>query len=438
MDLNDFSKIFPRSATTDNNGNLVLGGVGVNDLIENFGTPLYVICEETLLKQCNDFVDAFQKRHKDTLIAYASKAYLGPALAQIISHQGLGLDIVSGGELGVTKLVEFPPEKIYFHGNNKIYDELYDAVNYGVGRVVLDSETEFQFLEKIASELNVVQDVMIRVNPSVDPHTHSHTTTGILDSKFGVPIETGQATDLLRKVLASKSLNLMGLHFHLGSPIFETQPYAEAIKIVIAFASEFKSEGFILKEFSPGGGFAIPYTRSQSAPSPDDYAEVIVNSLISSCDENQIPLPRLVVEPGRSIIGSSGVAIYTVGTIKEVIGIRSFAAVDGGMGDNIRPALYEAEYEAIVANRIGEQAKKKYSIVGKFCESGDILVKEAQLPILNSGDLIAIPVSGAYNASMASNYNMNARPPIVSVRDGKFRLWRRRETLSDMISGDIW
>jgi len=438
MDFNDFSKIFPRSAIADSDGNLILGGIRVHDLVENFGTPLYVICEETLLKQCNDFVEAFQKRHKDILVAYASKAYLGPALAQIISQQGLGLDIVSGGELGVAKLVGFPPETIYFHGNNKIYNELHDAVSYGVGRVVLDGETEFRFLEEIASELNVIQDVMIRVNPSVDPHTHSHTTTGILDSKFGVPIETGQAADLLRKVLASKSLNLVGLHFHLGSPIFETQPYEEAIKIVISFASQFKSDGFILKEFSPGGGFAIPYTRSQSAPSPDEYAEAIVSTLISSCKENEMPIPRLVVEPGRSIIGSSGVAIYTVGTIKDVIGIRSFAAVDGGMGDNIRPALYGAEYEAIVANRIGEEVSKKYSIVGKFCESGDILVGEAELPILSTGDLIAIPVSGAYNASMASNYNMNARPPIVSVRDGNYRLWRRRETLSDMISGDVW
>ena len=438
MDLAPLAHVFPGTARVNARGRLELGGLDAVDLAERFGTPLYVLCEDTLRARCRAFRTAFESLHPDAQVVYAAKAYLGPAMAQVIADEGLGVDVVSGGELAVARLVEFPAERIVFHGNNKSAEELAEALEYGVGRVVLDSLHEMDMLERLAAERGAVQRVLIRVTPSVDPHTHAHTTTGVLDSKFGVPIETGQAAEAVRRALASPSLRLIGLHFHLGSPIFELPPYREAVDVVMGFAASLRTEGLVLDELSPGGGFAIAYTRDQRAPAPDEYARAIVNAVKEGCERHDMPLPRLIVEPGRSIVGPAGVALYTVGSIKEVPGVRNYAAVDGGMGDNIRPALYDARYEAVAASRMADEPEREYAVVGKYCESGDILVREAMLPTLVPGDLLAMPAAGAYAPSMASNYNLNPRPPIVMVRGGEARLIRRRETVEDLVRNDLW
>jgi diaminopimelate decarboxylase len=438
MDFAAVSHVFPNTARVNAAGHLELGGVDAVELAQRFGTPLYVFCEETLRAQCRSFTTAFRHLHDDTLVIYAAKAYIGPALAQLLQQEGIGLDVVSGGELAVAQAVGFPGERVFFHGNNKSRHELEQALEYGVGRIVVDNLHELETLEALARARRRKQHILLRVTPGIDPHTHAHTTTGTLDSKFGLPLATGQAEEALRRALASPSLSLLGLHFHLGSPIFELEPYAAAIDVVLAFAARFREEGFQLREFSPGGGFAIAYTRSQRPPGVAEYARTIVTALREGCQTYGFPLPRLVVEPGRSIVGPAGVALYTVGAVKEIPGVRTFVAVDGGMGDNIRPALYDAKYEAVAAGRMQAKPDQRVTIAGKYCESGDILVRDVSLPLLAPGDVVALPAAGAYAPSMASNYNLNARPAIVMVKDGQARLVRRRETPQDMMRSDVW
>ena len=438
MDFAPLSHVFPRTARVNAGGRLEIGGMDCVDLAGEFGTPLYVFCEETLRGQCRDFLEAFGALHSDTLAVYAAKAYIGPALAQILLQEGMGLDVVSGGELAVAQAVGFPGERIHFHGNNKSREELEQALEYGVGHIVVDNLQELQVLDDLAAARGQVQPILLRITPGIDPHTHSHTTTGTLDSKFGLPLATGQAEEAIHKALASRNLDLVGLHFHLGSPIFELEPYAEAIDLVLSFAARFREEGLNLRQFSPGGGFAIAYLRSQRPPTPAEYAQTIVTALQQGCAAHGFPLPQLFIEPGRSITGPAAVALYTVGAVKEIPGVRTYAAVDGGMGDNIRPALYEAQYEAVAAGRMDAEPAGPVTIAGKYCESGDILVRDAQLPALQPGDLVAMPAAGAYAPSMASNYNLNARPAIVLVNDGRARLIRRRETPQDMMATDVW
>jgi len=429
--------VFPDTAQVNTEGQLVIGGCNTLDLASEFGTPVYILDEQTLRSRCRSFVSEFQKRHPATQVAYASKAYINPALARIFQEEGLGLDVVSGGELAIARSVDFPLENVYFHGNNKTPEELSEAVEHGIGYVVVDSFHELNLLNSIADAAGITQDVLIRVSPGVDPHTHVYTTTGILDSKFGFSIQTGHAADAVRQALAASNLNLRGLHFHLGSPIFELEPYALATEFVLRFAAQFREEGLNLQDFSPGGGFAISYTRDQEPPEIAAYAETITATMKATCDELGMTTPRLIIEPGRSIIGPAGVALYRVGAIKEIPGVRKYVSVDGGMGDNIRPALYQATYEVVVANKINEPEAEKVTIAGKYCESGDLLASDVMLPELASGDLIAIPATGAYCPSMASNYNLNPRPPMVLVNNGQSRLIRRRESYQDMMHVDV-
>jgi len=345
--------------------------------------------------------------------------------------------VVSGGELATAISAGIPMDEVYFHGNNKTPQELTEALEHSIGWVVVDSFHELQLLDRLAGEIGKTQDILVRVSPGVDPHTHVYTTTGTLDSKFGFSIQTGHAAEAIRMGLAAKNLNLRGLHFHLGSPIFELEPYRVATDLVLRFAAEFREEGLEMQRFSPGGGFAIGYTRDDEPPPVSDYAEAIVSTMIETCQDLGMELPSLVIEPGRSIIGPAGVALYRVGGIKDVPGIRKFVSVDGGMGDNIRPALYQAEYEVVAANKANMEPAEKVTIAGKYCESGDLLATDIMLPNLASGDLLAVPAAGAYCPSMASNYNMNPRPPMVLVKDGKARLIRRRESYQDMMYCDV-
>ncbi|MCH7606455.1 MAG: diaminopimelate decarboxylase, partial [Chloroflexi bacterium] len=296
---------------------------------------------------------------------------------------------------------------------------------------------ELDLLNQIAAGAGKVQNILVRVSPGVDPHTHVHTTTGTLDSKFGFAIQTGHAAEAVRQALAAPNLRLRGLHFHLGSPIFELEPYRIATDLVLRFAAGLREEGLQLEEFSPGGGFAIAYTRDQKPPAIGEYAETIVSTMTSTCESLGMDAPMLIIEPGRSIIGPAGVALYQIGTIKDIPGVRKYVSVDGGMGDNIRPALYQAVYEVVAAGKVGREPMEKVTIAGKYCESGDILASDVMLPEVGPGDILAIPAAGAYCPSMASNYNLNPRPPIVLVKDGESRLIRRRESYQDMMLCDV-
>ena len=429
--------VFPDTAEVNADGHLVIGGCTAQALADEYGTPVYVLDEATIRARCRAFVSEFSQRVPGAKVAYACKAYINPALARILNEEGLGFDVVSGGELATIASAGAPLEDVYFHGNNKTPQELEEAIAQSIGWVVVDSFHELELLNHLAGEAGKTQDILLRVSPGIDPHTHVYTTTGILDSKFGFSIQTGHAAIAVRQALAAKNLNLRGLHFHLGSPVFELEPYRVATELVLRFAAEFREEGLQMQHFSPGGGFAVAYTRDQQPPSVADYAETICSALTATCEDLGMELPALVVEPGRSIIGPAGVAIYRVGAIKDIPGVRKFVSVDGGMGDNIRPALYEAEYEVVVANKANADPSEAVTIAGKYCESGDLLAQGVSLPEIESGDLLAIPVSGAYCPSMASNYNLNPRPPMVLAANGSSRLIRRRESYQDMLHCDV-
>ncbi len=433
------SNVLPLTAGMSEAGHLLLGGCDAVDLARDFGTPLYVFDEETLRGQCRAFIGAFRSRYPDTAVAYAAKAYLGRALAAIVAQEGMDLDVVSGGELAIAASVNFPPERIHFHGNNKSEAELREALDYGIARIVVDNFHEMQLLNGVARARGLRQKVLLRLSPGIDPHTHEKTTTGTLENKFGIPLPTGQAEAAVRQALDMPGLELVGLHVHLGSPVFELEPYTQAVDMVCEFASRMlKAYGFEMREFSPGGGFAVAYTADQRPPAPDEYAEAIVPPLIAACERHGLAQPRLFIEPGRSIVARAGVALYTVGASKEVPDVRRFVSVDGGMADNIRPAMYDSKYSAVVANRVLDERVERVTVAGKYCESGDVLMRDADLPPLVPGDILAMPAAGAYALAMAGNYNASLRPAIVLVKDGQSHLIRRRETYEDLMRTDIW
>jgi len=431
--------ILPLTAAVNDDGHLTIADCDAVELAREFGTPLYVFDEETLRHQCRQFRAQFRSRHADSGVSYAAKAYLGRALAALLAEEQMSLEVVSGGELAIARSVGFPPQRISFHGNNKSEEELREALEYGIGRVVVDNLYELELLNRMALDAAKRQPILLRLSPNVDPHTHRHTTTGVLDSKFGFPIVTGQAEAAVKQALSLPAVELVGLHFHLGSPIPHMEPYQEAIQVMMAFAAQMgERHGFRLGEFSPGGGFAIQYLEDTPVPSPAEYAAAIVSALTDAFRAHSLPLPRLVVEPGRAIVGQACVALYKVGARKDIPGVRTYVAVDGGMGDNIRPALYGARYSALVANKVGESEQQRVTIAGKFCESGDVLVRDADLPRLEAGDLLALAAAGAYCLPMASNYNAFLRPAIVMVKDGAARLIRRRETYEDLMRCDVY
>jgi len=427
--------LFPKTAAVSKENHLILGGYDSVELACEFGTPLYVFDEATIRGKCAEYREEFAQRYPNSLVIYAAKAFLNRALAQLFKEEGLGLDMVSGGELAIAGSVDFPLERVYFHGNNKSRAELELAMKWGVGRIVVDNFFELSLLDDVAKEAGARQNILLRISPGVDPHTHAHIATGVVDSKFGFPM--AQAKAAVAEALAASNLNPVGLHFHLGSQLLKLDPYVEATTICFRFAAEMKSRyDFRFQEFSPGGGLAIAYTEDSSPPTIAEFARVISSAITDKGKELNLEPPRLVVEPGRSIVGQAGVALYTVGSIKEISGVRKYVSVDGGMADNIRPALYGSKYRAVVANKV-EGDLEQVTIAGKFCESGDILIRDIDLPRLEPGDIIAVPGAGAYCLSMASNYNASLKPAIVLVNEGKARLIRRRQSYEDLMSHDI-
>ena len=435
--------VLPVSAAVNAAGRLEVGGCDVRVLVEEYGTPLYVYDVATLKQQMQGYRAAFAAAYPDCDLVYASKAFLNRPFARFVAAQGFGFDAVSGGEIATLRAAGVDLGRVTFHGNNKTPAELALAVEVGLGRVVIDGEEEIALLEDIAAAADGgagrVQRVLVRVSPGIDGHTHEKTTTGILDSKFGLPIVTGAAERAVRAVVAAPHLDFRGLHMHLGSPIFELAPYAQAIEVMAAFIDEVcrKQIGVEVAEFSPGGGFAVAYRDDQHAPSPAAYAAVIASTLTREADARGFPLPHLTLEPGRSMVARAGLAVYTVGQRKVVPGIRTYVSVDGGMADNPRVALYDARYEAVLPDRPLAPAEETVTIAGKYCESGDILIKDIALPRLRTGELLAMPAAGAYQVAMESNYNLAQRPAVVMVEGGKARLIRRRQTFEDLGALDV-
>ncbi|MDN5326675.1 MAG: diaminopimelate decarboxylase [Moorella sp. (in: firmicutes)] len=419
-------------------GRLVIGGCDVVQLARDFGTPLYIFDEDCIRDNCRQFYRAFNAGSGQAEVIYAGKAFLTTAMCRIIASEGLGLDVVSGGELYTALAAGFPVERIYFHGNNKSYAELCQALEAGVGRFMVDNFTELELLSRLAVERGQVARVILRVTPGIEAHTHDYIRTGQVDSKFGFTLPGGQALAAARRAGELPGIEYMGLHCHIGSQIFELEPYNEAVTVMMELAAEVKeATGLVTAELDLGGGFGIYYTTGDDPLPVKAYAETILARVREEARRLNLPQPRVLVEPGRSIVGPAGSTAYTVGTIKEIPGVRKYVAVDGGMADNIRPALYGAKYDAILANKAGMPATEKVAVTGKCCESGDMLIWEAELPPVERGDILLMPCTGAYGYTMASNYNRLGRPAAVLVRDGVADLIIKREDYSDLIRNDV-
>jgi diaminopimelate decarboxylase len=438
LDELPFRHVLPATGALAPSGRLAVGGCDLAELVAEFGSPLYVFDEADFRATCREFRREFESRWAGVRVAYAAKAFLCRGLARILQEEGLGMDVVSAGELAVARAAGFPAERMYFHGNNKLPAELAAALEERIGHVVVDNFHELELLDRLAGERGAVQPIMLRVSPSIDPHTHAKTTTGVLDSKFGFAIATGDAERAVAQAMKAPHLDLRGLHVHLGSPIFGLEPYRDASAVVCGFAAQMAdTHNFAFQEYSPGGGFALAYTREQRAPPIADYADAIAASLGDELKARRLGAPSLHIEPGRALVGRSMVAVYTVGARKDIPGVRTYVSVDGGMADNIRPAIYGSRYEALSVERPLAEPEETVTLAGKYCESGDILIRDAQVPALRAGELVALPASGAYHLAMSSNYNMALRPPVVAVQDGRARLLVRRESVADLLARDV-
>lgn len=420
-------------------GHLTIGGTDTIELVEKYGTPLYVMDEQLIRKNCARFRDSMDKFYDGNgLVCYASKAFSCLEMCRIIKSEGIGLDVVSIGELYTAIKAGFECEKIGFHGNNKTDEELSYAVECGVGHIIVDNISELVRLETIAKTKNAKPKIMFRIKPGIDAHTHDFVKTGQIDSKFGFALETGEAFDAVKKAIACENIELLGVHCHIGSQIFDISPFEEAARVMLEFIAKIKNDlGYTIKELNLGGGFGIKYMKQDDPVPFEKYMEKVSEVVKKSSEELGIAQPFILIEPGRSITGPAGITLYKVGARKEIPEIRTYISVDGGMGDNPRYALYKSEYEAVVANKAGEVKNEKVTIAGKCCESGDLIGENMSLQHAESGDIIAVCATGAYNYSMSSNYNRIPKPAVVFVNNKESRVAVKRETLDDIIRNDI-
>ncbi len=423
---------------TIKNGELQLGGVPASALAAEYGTPLYVMEEETVRRNMRAFRSSMEEFYGEGLVCYASKAFCCKEIYRIADQEGLGADVVSLGELYTAKCAGFPMEKVCFHGNNKSEEELRAALEYGVGRIVADSLSELARLSRLAGELGRKAPVLLRIKPGIDAHTHDFIRTGQIDSKFGLALETGEAMEGVKEALALPNLSLRGVHCHIGSQIFQVEPFVEAARVMMEFLGDVKEEtGAELADLNLGGGFGIRYTDADEPVPFGDYMGPVSRAVRETAEKRGIPMPFVLIEPGRSIVGEAGTTLYTTGPVKEIPGVRSYLAVDGGMGDNPRYILYQAKYDMLPACRADEPADRVYTVAGKCCESGDLLGENVPLPEMKEGELLAVLSTGAYNYSMASRYNRRGVPPVVMVKDGASRLIVRGESLEDLVQNDL-
>jgi diaminopimelate decarboxylase len=421
------SPVYPAGSRLNERGHLEIAGCDVVELADRFGTPAYIYAEEDMRARARDYLRAFEARTDAFEVIYASKSLPCTAAYRVMREEGLSVDVASGGELHMALAAEFDPARVHVHGNNKSEAELRYAFESGVGHLILDSFDEIELADRL---LDRPQRVLIRVTPGIKPSTHDYIQTGQLDSKFGFGLADGLAESAVERVRASKHLELVGLHAHIGSQIFELEPYVKAIEVIAGFCDAVDLEPELL---NVGGGLGIAYLDADEPPSIDDYVDVKVRGVQRVFD----PAPRILVEPGRSLVGNAGVTAYRVGTVKEIPGVRTYVAVDGGMSDNLRPMLYGSRYEAVIADRAGETPDVQATIAGMHCESGDVLIRDVELANPRVGDVLVTPATGAYGHAMANNYNGVPRPPVIFCRDGEARVVVRRETWDDLLGRDV-
>ena len=420
-------------------GHLTIGGCDTKELAQQFGTPAIVYDENEIRKNCAAFVSSIEENYGGNgLVLYASKAFSCKEMYRIVNSEKMGVDVVSGGELYTALSVGFPADKIYFHGNNKKYDEIEYAVDAGVGRIVVDNLTELETLNKIAAKKGKKVGIMFRIKPGIDAHTHSFIRTGQIDSKFGLALETGEAMHGVKEALKMENVELKGLHCHIGSQIFDIDPFELAAEVMLGFMKQIKDEtGVTLGELNLGGGFGIKYLTDDKPQPYTEYMRRVAGVIKAKADELSLPVPFILIEPGRSVVGAAAVTLYTVGAVKNIPDVRTYVSIDGGMGDNPRYILYQSSYEVVCANRMNDEKTLTATVAGKCCESGDLIQENVKLPEVKPGDTLAVLSTGAYNYSMASNYNRIPRPPVVMVKDGEARLIIKAESYEDLVRNDI-
>ncbi|RNL39195.1 diaminopimelate decarboxylase [Paraeggerthella hongkongensis] len=433
----ELGAVLPRTAEVRDD-HLYVGGVDMVELAREQGTALYVMDEADMRSRMESYREAFRSRYQNSDIVYASKAFLNKEAARIVADEGLCLDVSGGGELAIARAAGFPTERVFMHGNNKTPRELREAIEAGVGRIIIDSRIELKRISEIAGELGVEQPIYMRITPGVEADTHQYIRTGCEDSKFGFTMREDFAFGCVKDVLAAPNVRLAGLHCHIGSQIFSLHSYPEAVEVMVDLMARIQQEyGYRIEELDVGGGLGIAYTADDKPASIDEFAETVTSSVLAACQKYGVAEPRLLTEPGRSLVATAGVTLYTVGIIKTLPNIRKYVAVDGGMSDNIRTALYHADYEPVIANKAGQPRTEIVTIAGKHCESGDAVVIDMPIQHPDLGDIVAVFGTGAYCYTMASNYNGQPRPAVVFVRDGEARVVTRRETYDDLMSRDI-
>jgi diaminopimelate decarboxylase len=419
-------------------GHLAIGGCDVMDLAKEFKTPLYVMDEELIRENCRLFKNAFLKSGMETEVIYASKAFLNIAICKVIHEEGLSLDVVSGGEIYTALKAGFPTEKIYFHGNNKTVDELEMAIENGIGRIVVDNLQELHIIDELCERKNRAVNILFRVNPGIEAHTHAYIQTSKNDSKFGESIYSESFGAIIEALKSSSYITLKGLHCHIGSQIFEEESFYSAAGVMLEFIARLKADyELVVEELNLGGGFGVYYSEGDAPINLESCLRNVLGLIRDQASQLNIKLPKLMIEPGRAIVANAGTTLYNIGSIKKTHGGRNYIFVDGGMTDNPRTALYDAKYDALIANKGASENEELYTIAGKCCESGDIIIRDIQLPAAEKNDLIAVLSTGAYNYSMSSNYNRIPRPGVVFVKDGQGTLVVKRETYDDILKNDI-
>ena len=423
----------------NSSGHLTIGGCDTVELAKKYGTPLYVLDENVIRENCRSYVRSFKKFYNGNgMPLYASKALSCKELCRIVNEEHMGLDVVSGGEIYTAVQAGFPMEKVHFHGNNKTADEIRFALESNVGKFVVDNLYELELLNKIADEMGKTANISFRIKPGVDAHTHNFIRTGQIDSKFGFALETGEAYDAVKKAVTYDNVCLKELHCHIGSQIFDIEPFVTAAKIMVEFMGKiYKELGVVISELNLGGGFGIMYTQNDEPVPYEDYMEKVSAAVKDVSDEQGIPVPYIFIEPGRSVVGEAGITLYTVGGKKKIPGIRTYVSVDGGMTDNIRYALYQSEYTVVNASHADKESAEEITVAGKCCESGDLIQEHTKVAPVEAGDILAVLSTGAYNYSMASNYNRIPRPAIVMVNNGESRIIVRRESYEDIVKNDL-
>ncbi len=427
------------TAKVNDKGNLEFGGCDCTDLVKEYGTPLYVMDESLIRKNCSIYKKSMDKYYNGKgMVLYASKAFCTMAMCKVVEEEGLGLDVVSGGELYTAVKAGFPMDRVYFHGNNKTLQEIELAIDHDIKRIIVDNIQELKNINEIASKKGKIADLSFRIKPGIDAHTHDFVRTGQIDSKFGVALENGEALEIIKEASKLKNVKVVGVHCHIGSQIFDLEPFELAARVMLNFICEVKEKlGIEIEELNLGGGFGIKYIPEHDPIEYDNYIESVSKVVKGLCESKGIKLPYIVMEPGRSIAASAGLTLYSVGAVKEIKNVRTYVSVDGGMGDNPRYALYQSQYDAVLANRPTDDKKELVTIAGKCCESGDLLIKDIKMPDIKVGDILAVFATGAYNYSMSSNYNRIPRPPVVFVKNGSSRIVVKREDFEDILRNDV-